>query len=141
MFLLDTDHITILQRRTPVLVARLRARMDQYPVNEFFVSIVSFHEQVLGWNSYLARARTGNDVVRAYAMFDVVLTEFAKAHPLLFDQAAERVFQSLRNEHVRVGTLDLRIAAIALSRGLTVLTRNLADFRKVPGLSVEDWTA
>ena len=34
----------------------------------------------------------------------------------------------------------LRIASIALSRDLTVLTRNLVDFQLIPGLRVEDWT-
>ena len=47
---------------------------------------------------------------------------------------------ALRPQRIRVGTMDLRIASIALSRGLTVLTRNLRDFRRVPGLLAEDWT-
>ncbi len=37
--------------------------------------------------------------------------------------------------------MDLKIAAIAMSLGATLLSRNLADFKKVPELKVEDWTA
>jgi tRNA(fMet)-specific endonuclease VapC len=41
---------------------------------------------------------------------------------------------------VRIGTRDLRIAAIARSRNLTVVTHNVSDFGKVPNLKTEDWT-
>jgi tRNA(fMet)-specific endonuclease VapC len=43
-------------------------------------------------------------------------------------------------KYLRVDTMDLRMASIALSRGLVLLTRNAADFAKVPGLVIEDWT-
>ena len=65
---------------------------------------------------------------------------FAEAQVLPFDEAAATVFTSLRAQRIRISTMDLRIASIALSRDMAVLTRNLSDFRKVPGLKVADWT-
>ena len=50
------------------------------------------------------------------------------------------LFDSLRTQRVRIGTMDLRIASIALSRNLILLTRNVSDFSQVPGLATEDWT-
>ena len=57
-----------------------------------------------------------------------------------FDQAAEDQFQLLRSQKIRIGTQDLKIAAIALANNLIVVTRNQRDFGKVPGLTVEDWS-
>ena len=50
-------------------------------------------------------------------------------------------FQRHRRARIRIGTMDLKIDAIALATGATLLSRNRADFEKVPGLTVEDWTA
>ena len=50
------------------------------------------------------------------------------------------LLDDLKKRRVRIGTMDLRIAAIALSRDLTVLSRNASDFSKVPDLKVGDWT-
>ncbi len=47
---------------------------------------------------------------------------------------------NLKSQKLRMGTLDLRIASIALSQNAVLLTRNLSDFEKVPNLKVEDWT-
>jgi len=35
--------------------------------------------------------------------------------------------------------MDLKIASIVLVHGATLLTNNVRDFEKVPGLKVEDW--
>lgn len=45
----------------------------------------------------------------------------------------------MRAERVRIGTMDLRIASIVLAHHATLLSRNLRDFRLVPGLRVENW--
>jgi tRNA(fMet)-specific endonuclease VapC len=46
----------------------------------------------------------------------------------------------LRQQQIRIGTQDLRIAAISLANQTTLVTRNQQDFSKVPGLLLEDWT-
>ncbi len=45
------------------------------------------------------------------------------------------------DENLNVRKMDLRIAAIVLEKGATLVSRNLRDFRRVPGLRVEDWSA
>jgi predicted nucleic acid-binding protein len=57
-----------------------------------------------------------------------------------FDQAAVAEYQRLRRGRIRVGPMDLRIAAIAIPCEATLVSPNLKDFRKVPGSTVEDWT-
>ncbi|MHB8900128.1 MAG: type II toxin-antitoxin system VapC family toxin [Thermoguttaceae bacterium] len=140
MFLLDTDHLGIIQRRSTPEHANLTLRMRQHRLQDFFVSIISFHEQVTGWNAYIRRAHGTEGVVRGYAMFQEILVDFARMNVLPFDSQAADIFADLRRSGVRVGTMDLRIGSIGLARGLTVLTRNRLDFERIPGLAAEDWT-
>ncbi len=139
-FLLDTDHISILQKQSGADYRVLMAHIAQVARTELAFCIVSFHEQVLGCNTYIAQAKSKDDVVRGYEMFDRVLSAFAAARVLLFDDHAAVIFDGLVADRVRIATMDLRIASIALSQGLTLLTRNLRDFTKVPNLLIEDWT-
>lgn len=140
MFLIDTDHLTLIQRRTQPEFGRLQTRIAAHPPSAFYLSIISFHEQVLGWNAYIGQAADQRGVTRGYGMFQQLLNDFASAQVLPFDDKAAAVFESLRAQRVRVATMDLRVAASALSRGFTLLSRNSVDFEKVPGLRVEDWT-
>ena len=139
-FLLDTDHIHFYQTGTGPEYAALAASMSRHAAGDFAFSLVSFHEQALGWHAYISRARTTRDVVRGYDLFGQAFQSYTTVAVLTFDAAAGVVFDGLTAQRIRVGTMDLRIASIALSRSLTVLTRNLRDFRRVPGLQSEDWT-
>jgi tRNA(fMet)-specific endonuclease VapC len=78
--------------------------------------------------------------MRGYGLYREILESYAGAQVLPFDAASFATFASLRAQRLRVGTLDLRIASIALVRNPVVLTRNLRDFQCVPGLTAEDWT-
>jgi tRNA(fMet)-specific endonuclease VapC len=68
---------------------------------------------------------------------------FAPMTSLVFDDdAAERYGQlraHLRREGREIGAHDMMIAAIALVQDATVVTRNEAEFARVPGLSLERW--
>ena len=60
-----------------------------------------------------------------------------------FDEAAAEAFGELRafleSKGMRIGPYDLQIAAIALANRLTLVTHNISEFSRVPGLSFEDW--
>lgn len=139
-YLLDTDHISFLQRRSGSEFTRLVSRIGQHSSADFALSIISFHEQVLGAHTFINRARTDADTIRGYALLLEVLQGFTTAPVLPFDTGAVAVFANRRSQGVRVSTMDLRIAAIAISRNLVLLTRNIGDFSKVKGLVMEDWT-
>lgn len=139
--LLDTDHVSVLQWQEQPACDRLLARLDQLPPDDVAVSIVSFHEQVQGWLAYLNRARKPDQVILAYAKLEGMWRSFLKMNVLSFTREAQARYDEIRPQCPRLQTLDLRIAAIALATNAVLLSRNLRDFRGVPGLSVEDWTA
>ena len=56
------------------------------------------------------------------------------------NRSAAAEFERMLRLKLRIGTMDLRIAAIAIAQDALLLSKNLTDFRKVPGLSVGDWT-
>lgn len=140
MFIFDTDHIGIVQWGSEPAYSRLMDRIAKHAATDFFVTVVSLHEEFLGWNAYISKAKELDGVVRGYDKFLQILSDFEVSQVLPFDNAAAQTFITLRQQRVRIGTMDLRIAAIALSRRMTMLSRNLSDFRQVPGLVVEDWT-
>lgn len=135
-----TPIISAFQKRAGPEYEALNARLSLLHPSDYYASIVSFHEQVGGWYKYLNRAKEPAAVVRAYGMFDDILRDFSSMNTLSYDEVAAQLLKDLRAQKVRVATMDLRIASIALARNYTLLTRNTVDFERVPGLKFEDWT-
>ncbi|MFB2833564.1 type II toxin-antitoxin system VapC family toxin [Floridanema evergladense] len=123
-YLLDTDHLSILQRQTGRDYSNLSTRMAQYPLSDFAVSIVTFHEQMLGCHAYINRDHSLNDVVKGYEMMARLVNNFKVLPILPFDAGAATTFEQLNSQRIQLAKMDARIAAIALSRGLILLTRN-----------------
>lgn len=141
MLILDTDMLTMVQRKSGEAYYRLNDRLEEASSSHgIFVSIVSFEEQTRGWLSYMSRSGMGEGQIAGYTSLHRLLRDYSTRKVLDFDESAFQKFQDLRAQRIRIGTMDLRIAAIALAHDATLLSRNLSDFRKVPGLRVEDWT-
>ena len=139
--LLDTDHLSILQRRTQPHCDRLRQRLDRLPVDDTASSIVCHQEQFAGWQAYVNQSKTDEEIVHAYGELEFMWRFFRKMNVVSFTSEAQTRFVSLRKQKIRIPTLDLRIACVALVTDSLLLSRNLKDFRQVPGLNVEDWMA
>lgn len=139
--LLDTDHLSVLEWKEQLACNRLLERLDRLPPDDIATSIVSFHEQVQGSLAYLRRARKPEEIVRAYLKLENIWRWFLKMNVLSFTTQAQVHFTDVKSCCSRLKTMDLRIASIALVTGSTLLSRNLRDFRQVPDLMVEDWTA
>lgn len=137
MYVLDTDHIVELHLGTPLgeLVRQQIAECDE----EVVTTIISAEEIMRGWLAEIHRAKTPQRQIASYRRLGELFDDFAAMTVLPFDEDAAIVLSSLRAAKLRVGTLDLKIAAIALSNGTKLATSNLRDFQQAPGLTVVDW--
>ncbi len=70
--LLDTDTLSIWQNGKGTEYAVLALRMSAHPLADIALSTISFHEQMLGANSYLNRGWTGADFVAGYRRLEQI---------------------------------------------------------------------
>jgi tRNA(fMet)-specific endonuclease VapC len=76
-----------------------------------------------GWMAYIAHTRSMTHQVEAYRRLRRQLENYCRTPVLGFDEQAAVTSQRLRRARVRIGTMDLKIAAIALSHEATLLSR------------------
>lgn len=138
--ILDSDMLSILQRQSEPECGRLVSRLDSLSDDDVSTTIISYQEQMRGWLAAINKARDDDRLLFAYSELQLMLSDFCQLNILPYEANSQAIFTNLRRDKVRVGTMDLRIAAIALATRSTLLSRNLRDFERVPGLKVEDWT-
>ncbi len=136
LYVLDTDHVSLFQRGHPHIVVKILAT----PPNFLAVTIITVEEQLRGRLNQVRKARSGIDQVQSYTQLQKTLQYFARIRVLDYDTGADVRYQALRQQQIRIGTQDLRIASIALSTNAIFVTRNQRDFGKIPDLSIEDWS-
>jgi len=139
MIILDTDHLSELQRRNSKRGIQLRGRLSQRGDRPVATTVVSVEEQLRGRLGMINQSPAGAGQVVPYGRLIEILEFYLGWIILPFDQVAAEQFHDLRAAKVRIGTMDLKIAATVLRHAGTLFSANLRDFRQVPNLLVEDW--
>jgi tRNA(fMet)-specific endonuclease VapC len=133
VYCFDTDTLSAVIRRDPPL--QLIRRLAQIPPSDQATTTINLGELLYG------AAKRGSERL-THQVREVVSSATAI---LPFDSEAAEVYGPLRarleREGRRLDEPDLRIASIALARGLTVVTGNVRHFARVPDLVVENWLA
>ena len=135
-FLLDTDHVSLDQRGHPFV----RARVQSAGSAQVAVSIITVEEQMRGWLAAIRATTTPQARVIAYQRLRMAVEYFASFAVIDYTTKVEVLVSDMRKQGIRIGTQDLRIAAIAIVHGTILVTRNVRDFAQVPGLVIEDWS-
>lgn len=132
MYLFDTDTLSEILRRVPS--SRLLARLASVPPEQQFTTAITVGEMVYG--AY-------KSAKREHLLQQLRERVWPHVRILAFDRSAAETYGPLRAQLEGAGTPldepDMRIAAIALTHDLTVVTGNTRHFRRVEGLRVEDW--
>ena len=139
MYILDTDHLSLVQRRGQE-GQRILNRLAVIDVEEIFVTIVTYEEQVRGRLAIVSKAKNTKEQVRAYRWLTKLLEDYRSIQVFPFDTDSVETYQQLRKAHPRLGSMDLKIAATALVQRAVLLTRNASDFSQIEELVLEDWS-
>jgi tRNA(fMet)-specific endonuclease VapC len=108
MLVLDTDILTIIQRASSVEYAPLIARLPANDPLSVHVTIITVEEQLRGWLSYVAKARTRDKRIDAYSRLRGFIRDLSARQILDFDGAAADKFEQLVKAKLRVGSMDLK---------------------------------
>ena len=137
VYLLDTDTLTLHQHGHPLVTARVVAHARTGVVG---LTVEGVEEQVTGWLASVRKARTPADRAKASRFGARLVGSWSGFTVVPTAVAAVAVHEQLVRLRLNIGKGDLRIAAVALDFGATLVTRNRRDFARVPNLPLTDWS-
>ncbi len=139
LWVLDTDSLSLLERGN----LKIQQRLRQTNADSVAISIVTAEEKMKGRlaaiNSLSGMERI-DSLAAAYRALQSSIEDLQALPILPFSELAKDRYRDLLQQKIRVGSHDLRIAAIVLSIEGILVTRNRRDFNRVPGLQLEDWS-
>jgi len=139
LYILDTDTLSLFERGHPQVTARFR----QIPYHEIGITIITVEEQLRGRLARIRAVQTNrssaDEELEAYRWLRETVETLRDFAILDFDIGSRRIYQSLLQQKIRIGSQDLRVASIVLSVSGILVTRNSTHFGQIRGLVYEDW--
>lgn len=136
LFILDTDILSLYESgHLPV-----RDRVNAQLPGEVAITVMTVEEQLSGWYAKVRKAKTPKDMSLAYRHLAATVVALARWPILDFTELAIGRFRQLKSLKLNMGGMDQSIAAIVLENRGILVTRNARDFKRVPGLTIEDWS-
>lgn len=134
----DADIFTEIQAGHPGYCARASAIAR----DEQSLPVVVAVESLRGRLHAIRLAEAGKSKLSleiAFNLFERGLREVAAFRILAYTTQADVLFNAWKKQKIRIGTQDLRIAAICVAHDAKLVSRNNRDFELVPGLNLEVW--
>lgn len=116
------------------------ARLATIKEVEVAVTVITLEEQVRGRLNVIARAKTLDEQISAYQGLQQLAMDYRSILIVPFSRVAALKYQGLRKSYPRLGSMDLKIAAISITSNAILLARNRSDFGQIIELPIEDWS-
>lgn len=129
MYALDTNSVVYFFKG----MGRVAERLLSTPPREIALPAVVLYELELGIVKSSSPERRQLQLEELVRRIDLLPFGAAEA------KTTARIRAVLERAGEPIGPLDLLIAGTALANGATLVTHNLREFRRVEGLSLEDW--
>ena len=136
LYVLDTDILT-LYRYGHAAVTR---NVATHAGDTLDIAVLTVEEQLTCWYSLLRRSKQQAHAEFAYQKLIEAVHFLGRWNILLFTVSAMQRYKQLQAQRLNIGAVDLKIAAVTLEHGATLVTRNTRDFQRVPNLMIEDWS-
>jgi tRNA(fMet)-specific endonuclease VapC len=136
-YLLDTDTFSLTQYGH----VKMLAALTKYLSIDIAICSITIQEQIQGWLSRLNQLKDNDKISDWHSQFVERLLPFWSYFGVIpVSNAVLTHYETLKKMRLNVSTNDLKIAAVAIVHQLTLITRNLRDFNRVPGVIAIDWT-
>jgi tRNA(fMet)-specific endonuclease VapC len=136
LFVLDTDMLKLLEEAHPVV----SKKVGSVPTSDLAVTLATVEEKLTGRYTLIRRAKKPDQLIHAYHRLTGAINLLKPLRIFEVSKPAFERYQSLNAKKLGISKMDLLIAAIVLDAAATLVTRNLSDFSKVPGLTCVDWS-